>query len=130
MAVTMGQSASEGSPVISDGKVFTAEPMGVAKGTVNVRGPFTELTVTVVVGATGGTAAGVDEAGADAGSVTGDATMTLLVVVLAGGDAVVVMPPPPPPQALRARDAAMATETTDFDVFIFGRFFDKKEETK
>ena len=126
MAVTMGQSASEGSPVISDGKVFTAEPMGVAKGTVNVRGPFTELTVTVVVGATGGISGEAEEAGAEAGTAIGNAVVPLLDVVTTGADVVVVVPPPPPPQAVRAKDTAKATGTSDLDVFILEDFLIRK----
>jgi hypothetical protein len=126
----MGQSASETSPVMSDGKVSAAEPILVASGTVNDRGPLSESTVTVVVAATGVTAGEADEAGADAGCATGDAAMPLLDVVLAGAELVVVVPPPPPPQALRVKDVQMATVTSDLEVFIFWRIFNKRTETK
>jgi hypothetical protein len=126
----MGQSANETSPVMSDGRVSRAEPILVASGTVNVRGPLTESTVIVVVGATGLTAGEVDEAGAEAGTATGDAAVPLLEAMTTGADAVVVVPPPPPPQALRVKDAAMATGTSNLDVFIFLGFVNQTDKTK
>ena len=108
----MGQSARDGSPVIADGEVSCVVPIGVARGTVKVRGPLTELTVTATVGAPGMTTGGAWTPGA---------------VELGGGEGVVppLLPlpepvlPPPPPQALKARRVVVATATSDFDVFIF-----------
>ena len=106
---TIGQSARDASPVILEGKVSRVVPICVARGTVKVRGPLTELTVTVTVGV--------------AGMTTGGACTTGPVDV-GGGDGVVPVPlpelvlPPPPPQALKARKAVVATATSDFDVFI------------
>jgi hypothetical protein len=127
---TIGQSANEGSLVMSDGNVSRAEPIWVASGTVNVRGPLTELTVTVLVSAMGAIGAEVDEAGADAGSATGDAVVPLLDVVTTGAEAFVAVPPLPPPQAMRTKEEAMAKGTIDFDVFIFRGFFNQTDKTK
>ena len=97
--------------MILEGKVSRVVPICVARGTVKVRGPLTELTVTVTVGVAGMTTGGAWTAGAlDVGS----------------GDGVVPLPvplpelvlPPPPPQALKARRVVVATATSDLDVFI------------
>ena len=103
----MGQSARDGSPVIADGEVSCVVPIGVARGTVKVRGPLTELTVTATVGAAGLTTGGAWTPGA---------------VEVGGGEGVVPLPlpePVPPPQAVRARRVVVATATSDVDVFIF-----------
>jgi hypothetical protein len=71
-----------------------------------------------------------DEAGADAGTVTGDAVVLLLDVVTTGVEVVVAVPPLPPPQAVRTKEEAMAKDTSDFDVFIFGGFFNMVDKTK
>ena len=58
MLATMGHRARDASPVIDDGRVSWADPTGVANGTVNVRVPFAEATVTVDVCVTTGTTTG------------------------------------------------------------------------
>ena len=96
--------------MILEGKVSWVVPICVARGTVKVRGPLTELTVTAPVGVAGMTTGGACTAGA---------------VDVGGGDGVVPLPlpelvlPPPPPQALKARRVVIATATSDLDVFIF-----------
>ena len=107
---TIGQSARDASPVIAEGKVSRVVPICVARGTVKVRGPLTELTVTVTLGVAGMTTGGVWTAGA--GDVGGGEGMVPLPVPLP--EPVL----PPPPQALKARRVVVATATSDFDVFI------------